>query len=64
MGILMADGGRSPDEAFQLLTRASQRENRKLRDIAMEIVSRASGRSVGVGRPGPGSEPAWPGNGQ
>ena len=31
VGILMAHGGRSPDEAFQLLVRASQRENRKLR---------------------------------
>jgi GAF domain-containing protein len=42
MGILMADGGRSPDEAFQLLTRASQRENRKLRDIATDIVARVT----------------------
>jgi GAF domain-containing protein len=44
IGILMADGGRSPDEAFQLLVRASQRENRKLRDIAAEIVQRVSRR--------------------
>jgi GAF domain-containing protein len=44
IGILMADGGRSPDEAFQLLVRASQRENRKLRDIAVEIVERVSRR--------------------
>jgi hypothetical protein len=36
----MADSGSSPDEAFQLLVRASQRENRKLRDIAADIVSR------------------------
>jgi GAF domain-containing protein len=40
VGILMAPGGRSPDDAFQILVRASQRENRKLRDIAAEIVQR------------------------
>ena len=44
IGILMADGGRSPDEAFQLLVRASQRENRKLRDIAADMVSRTTER--------------------
>jgi GAF domain-containing protein len=44
IGILMADGGSSPDEAFQLLVRASQRENRKLRDIAADIVSRVTDR--------------------
>ena len=41
IGILLADGGRTPDEAFQLLVRVSQRENRKLRDIAADIVDRA-----------------------
>lgn len=41
VGILLAGGGRTPEEAFQLLVRASQRENRKLRDIAAEIVDRA-----------------------
>ncbi|MEP7024309.1 MAG: GAF and ANTAR domain-containing protein [Actinomycetota bacterium] len=51
IGILMAGGGRSPDEAFQLLVRASQRENRKLRDIAAEMVGRATAR------PGPASPP-------
>jgi GAF domain-containing protein len=40
VGILMATGGRSPQDAFQLLVRASQRENRKLRDVAEEIVTR------------------------
>lgn len=40
IGILMAPGGRSPEDAFQILVRASQRENRKLRDIATEIVER------------------------
>jgi len=41
IGILMSAGGRSPDDAFKMLVRASQRENRKLRDIAAEIVERA-----------------------
>jgi len=44
VGIVMAHGGRSPEEAFQVLVRASQRENRKLREIAGEIVERASRR--------------------
>jgi GAF domain-containing protein len=43
-GVLMATGGRNADEAFQLLVRASQRENRKLRDIALELVERAQQR--------------------
>lgn len=46
VGILMAHGGRSPEEAFQLLVRASQRENRKLREIATEIVERAARRQA------------------
>ncbi len=41
-GILMGAQRCGPDEAFQVLVRASQRENRKLRDIATEIVSRAT----------------------
>ena len=44
-GIIMAQGGRTPDEAFQLLVRASQRENRKLRDLADEIVDRTVHRN-------------------
>jgi GAF domain-containing protein len=38
IGIMMARGGISPEEAFQLLTCASQRQNRKLRDIAAGVV--------------------------
>lgn len=37
-GMLMAQHGCSPDEAFQILSHASQRTNRKLRDIARAIV--------------------------
>ena len=42
-GILMAQG-RTADEAFQILVRASQRENIKLRDVAAELVKRAEQR--------------------
>lgn len=41
VGIVMATGGKSSQEAFQVLVRASQRENRKLREVAAEIVRRA-----------------------
>ena len=44
IGILMVTGGRTPEGAFEILIRASQRENRKLRDIAKEIVDRATHR--------------------
>ncbi len=40
-GIIMARSGVSPDVAFDMLVRASQRENRKLRAIASELVERA-----------------------
>jgi GAF domain-containing protein len=40
-GILIAQSQVSPEDAFKLLVRASQRENRKLREIAAEIVERA-----------------------
>lgn len=45
IGILMAGGSPSPSEAFGLLARASQRENRKVRDIAADIVARAAERN-------------------
>jgi GAF domain-containing protein len=44
VGILMAAGGRSSNDAFQILVRASQRENRKVRDIAEDIVTRTMER--------------------
>ncbi len=37
-GVLMARQGVTPDEAFDILRRASQRTNRKLREVAAEIV--------------------------
>jgi GAF domain-containing protein len=43
-GIIMSTMRCSADDAFDVLVQQSQRENRKLRDIAAEIVSRASSR--------------------
>lgn len=40
-GIIMARSRVSADDAFDMLVRASQRENRKLRTIAAELVGRA-----------------------
>ena len=50
VGILIAAGGRSPTDAFQILVNASQRENRKVRDIAEEIVARTVERRVDGGK--------------
>ena len=53
-GILMGAQRCGPDEAFELLIRASQRENVKLRDIAHRIVDNAARRSGDdVGQPVP-----------
>lgn len=43
-GIVMARGGISPEEAFAILVRASQRENRRLRDLATDLVEKAQQR--------------------
>ena len=37
-GILIATTGCDPDAAFHLLVQQSQHENRKLREIALELV--------------------------
>ena len=44
-GILMESQHCTRDEAFDILRRASQRENRKLRDLAEELVLRVEGRA-------------------
>jgi AmiR/NasT family two-component response regulator len=41
MGVVMARVGCDADAAFQLLVEQSQHENRKLRDVAAELVERA-----------------------
>jgi AmiR/NasT family two-component response regulator len=43
-GVLIARAGCSADEAIEALKQRSQRENRKLREIAAEIVEDAIGR--------------------
>ncbi|MGH7011713.1 MAG: ANTAR domain-containing protein, partial [Caulobacteraceae bacterium] len=40
-GILMAREGYSADQAFDTLSRASQRANRKVHELAQEVVERA-----------------------
>jgi AmiR/NasT family two-component response regulator len=46
-GVLTAQQGCPPEDAFQLLVAASQRANRKLRDIAQDVVdAAASGRGL------------------
>ena len=47
-GILMARGGTTPEQAFEMLVRASQRENRKLRDVATDLVDRVQQRTPGA----------------
>ena len=46
-GILMAAQHCSADAAFQILVRASQNQNRKLRAIAAEIVERYQSAEAG-----------------
>lgn len=41
-GVLMAHGGGSPDDAFRRLSSISQQSNVKLREVARQIVERAS----------------------
>ena len=43
-GIIMNAMGCGPDEAFDTLVKQSQQENRKLRDVAADIVARAQRR--------------------
>jgi GAF domain-containing protein len=48
-GMLMAVQRCSADEAFELLVKASQRENVKLREIARRLVDNAANREGPVG---------------
>jgi hypothetical protein len=45
-GILMAEQRCTADQAFELLRRASQRQNRKLKDIAEDLVARVEARAA------------------
>lgn len=46
-GVIMASHGCGPDEAFDVLRRISQTENRKLRDVARDVVRAARQRTGG-----------------
>jgi hypothetical protein len=56
-GILMAQSGCQPEEAFDILRRASQRTNVKVRDLAADIVRRTVERGRGSAA---GGQPARP----
>jgi hypothetical protein len=56
-GILIAQTGCTPEEAFDMLRRASQRSNVRVSELAAGIVDRAVTR----GRPGPEPEQDPPG---
>ena len=47
-GILMEREGCDSDHAFDILRRASQRSNRKLRDVASELIQSAQSRPRGT----------------
>ena len=53
-GILIGAEGCTPDEAFDILRRASQRENVKLRQVAARIVEGAVTGRRGFGSDGSG----------
>jgi AmiR/NasT family two-component response regulator len=60
-GILIGRLGCSPDQAFQLLVAQSQHENRKLRAVAEELVTRnIKGRADGDGQRDGERTPAVP----
>jgi hypothetical protein len=47
-GILMARHGCSAEEAFRMLAQASQRENRKVRDVARRVIANVTGSAADV----------------
>jgi AmiR/NasT family two-component response regulator len=49
-GILMAHHKCGPDHAFRLLAEASQRQNRKLRDVAAAVVASVQATPGDLGR--------------
>jgi transcriptional regulator with GAF, ATPase, and Fis domain len=53
-GLIMGQRRCTADQAFQILVSASSRSNRKLRDVAAEIVSSAAGGTSSPRKPAPG----------
>jgi transcriptional regulator with GAF, ATPase, and Fis domain len=51
IGIIMAQSRCAPEEAFVILSRASNNRNVKLRDLSAEIVQRTAGGSDQAGQP-------------
>jgi hypothetical protein len=51
-GLVACASESTSDEAFKMLVRASQRENVKLRDIAMRVVADHDRRTLGARSPG------------
>jgi hypothetical protein len=51
-GILIAQVGCTPDEAFTMLRAASQRTNVRIRELARDIVERTASRNHSDGKPG------------
>jgi len=62
-GVLMAQQRCGPDEAFDLLRRASQRANIKVSVLAAQIVEQVASPEDGLGAV-PGRSDATPGNGR
>ncbi|GAA1427331.1 GAF and ANTAR domain-containing protein [Microlunatus lacustris] len=54
-GILMGSRRCGPDEAFILLNRVSQQQDRRIRDVAADLVDRTQGPGTGAGAE------SWPG---
>jgi AmiR/NasT family two-component response regulator len=45
-GVLMAQNRCSQAEAMEILTKVSSNRNRKLRDVATELIEQISGKSI------------------
>jgi hypothetical protein len=57
-GIIMAQSGWPEEKAFDVLRRASQRENTKVRDLAARVVAQTVNSTTSQQEPPPHSSPA------
>jgi AmiR/NasT family two-component response regulator len=60
-GVLMARHGCTADEAFHLLAEESQRQGRKLRLVAADLVASVQRSPGPASGDGPVTEPGWSG---